>query len=156
MGDIQESKRKLQTKNSSTTGYRRKHIYLTDEIADTFADHYANIQKDFHKKKKPGKTEIRRTTIQQTIYRQKTKSSHKPTKEYSTRRGYCSSPYDKKLTPETLKYLLDMYNKIWKREKYQKFGETRYYNSLAEGEKRPKRCYELQTSSPNKYTLKNV
>ena len=28
------------------------------------------------------------------------------------------------LLPQTLKYLLDMYNKIWEREKYQKSGNT--------------------------------
>ena len=55
MGEIQENNQKLQTKNSSTTGYRRKHITSSDEIADTFAEHYANTSKDLHKKSKPGK-----------------------------------------------------------------------------------------------------
>ena len=33
----------------------RSIITSPDEIADTFADHYANISKDLHKKSKPGK-----------------------------------------------------------------------------------------------------
>ena len=30
-------------------------LIWANEIADTFADHYANISKDLHKKSKPGK-----------------------------------------------------------------------------------------------------
>ena len=70
-------------------------ITSPDEIADIFADHYANILKDLHKKSKPGKTERRRTTIQQTNHRRRTESSHEPTKEHNIRRGYYSSPYYK-------------------------------------------------------------
>ena len=40
---------------------RRGNIITSpDEIADIFADHYANISKDLHKKRKTGKTEKRK------------------------------------------------------------------------------------------------
>ena len=38
-------------------------ITLADEIANTFADHYANISRDPHKKVNHGKTGKRRATI---------------------------------------------------------------------------------------------
>ena len=37
----------------------RNRITSPDEIAHTFADHYANISQDFYKKGKPEKTKIR-------------------------------------------------------------------------------------------------
>ena len=35
-------------------------ITSPDKIADTFADHYANISRDLHKKTKPGKNRKRK------------------------------------------------------------------------------------------------
>ena len=45
----------------------------------------------------------------------------------------------KRLPPETLKYLLDMYNKIWDEGEVPKNLETRYNNTHDGGKKRPKR-----------------
>ena len=45
-----------------------------------------------------------------------------------------------KLPPETLKYLLDMYNKILEEGEITKNLEKRHNNTLAERGKRPKRC----------------
>ena len=44
------------------------------------------------------------------------------------------------LPPETLNYLLDMYNKIWEEGEMPK--SWKYYNNTpAKGGKKPKRCY---------------
>ena len=59
-------------------------------------------QKTLLRKANQGKTEIRRTTIQQTIYRQRIESSNKPTKENSTRRGYYPFPDAKKTTTRNI------------------------------------------------------
>ena len=92
MWEIQENSQKLQTKNRFTTG--EKIITSPDEIADTCAEHYENISKEPHKKSKPGKREIR-TAIEQSIHRQRTESSHKPTKEYSTKKDTIHSRWKK-------------------------------------------------------------
>ena len=71
-------------------------------------------------------------------FRDRTESIKKPTKEHSTRRGYYSSPDKKKLPPETLNYLLDIYNKIWEQEEIPKTWKHAKKKTLAEGGKRPK------------------
>ena len=66
---------------------------------DKITDHYANISKDPHKKSKPrknGRGRKKRSYHIITIHRQGTESSHKTTNEYSTWKGYYSSPDDKK------------------------------------------------------------
>ena len=61
MGDVQENKRK--TKIGPLLDRGGNIIISPDEIAGTFADHYANISKIFIRKANQGKTEIRREKI---------------------------------------------------------------------------------------------
>ena len=67
--------------------------------------------------------------LPQKQFTYKTESSHKPKKEYSTRRRYYS---------ETLKYLLDMYNKIWEKREIPKTWKHAIITNLVKRGKRPK------------------
>ena len=59
-----------------------KIITLPDEIEYTFADHYANILKDLHKKSKPGKNrnKKREEKLPYKPFTDRTESSHIPSK----------------------------------------------------------------------------
>ena len=54
----------------------------------------------------------------------------------------------KRLPPDTMKYLLDMYNKIWQEGEIPNTWKHATIIHLLKEKKRPKRCEELQTSSP--------
>ena len=83
------------------------------ELAEIFADHFAKISRDPNMKGNPKKC-IRRKKEDNQPYRERTESSHK-----TTEKDTIHLQMIKKLPPETLKYLLDLYNKIWKEVMYQ-------------------------------------
>ena len=59
----------------------------------------------------------------------------------------------KKLPLETLMYLLDLHNRSYEEDIVP--GGCNI-NTTIKGEKRPKRCYEIQIFSPNQYTLQKM
>ena len=104
MGEVQESKQNLQTKNSSTTG---NIITSPDEIAHTFANHYANISKHLHNKSKLGKN--RNKKREELPY-------NKPFADIELKAVLGEDT----IHPQILKYLFVMYNKIWEKRESSK------------------------------------
>ena len=88
------------------------------EITDTYANHCANISKDPNKKKKSGKHRKRKNEedlpYNKLFTDKELKTAIKQQKNTTPREDTITSPNDKKLPPKRLKYLLDMYNRIWK------------------------------------------
>ena len=76
---------------------RKNIITSPDEITDTFADHYVNILRNPGKKSKSRKTRKEKSYHIINYSQTRTEKSHTK-KEYSTWRGYNSSPDDKKTT----------------------------------------------------------
>ena len=94
-----------------------KMITQHNEIAEIFAEYYTKISKNPHiksnQRKYTRRKKTKRLTIQRTIYRERTKSNHKTTEKHISRWRQHTSSDDKKPPPETLKYQLELYNKIW-------------------------------------------
>ena len=91
----------------------------TDEIAD----HYANILRVPYKKNKPGKHRKRKKEEDLSYNKPFTDRELKQVIKKQKNNVYGENTIHpqmiKRLPPEILKYLLDMYNKVLEREKYQ-------------------------------------
>ena len=80
-----------------------------NEIPEIFADHYAKILRDLH-------MESNKEIHKEGKIEGELKAAIKKTEKHSTRGRHHKSSDDKKLTPDTLKFLLDLCNKILEEE----------------------------------------
>ena len=85
-----------------------------DEITDPFASHNENTSKDSHKKSEQGKTEIRgkKKNYHKNNLHTKLKAATNQKKNTAPGEDTIYPQMIKKMLSETLKNLLDMYNKI--------------------------------------------
>ena len=115
-------------------------ITSPDEIADTFADHYANMSRDLYKKSKPGKKRKKKEELpyNKPFTDRELKAAIKQQKNTALRKDTIHPQMIKRLPLETLKYLLDMYNQIWENGEILNKWETCYNNAPAKRGKRPK------------------
>ena len=111
-------------------------ITLLQEIAETFYDHYANISRDPHKKSKPGKNRKRKKEEELPFNKlftdRELKTTIKQQSNTTPEEDTIHPHMMKRLPPETLKYLKDMYNKI---REQGKIPSTWKHATI-----RPKRC----------------
>ena len=98
-------------------------ISTSDEIAETFAVHYTNISRDQNKERKQGNTEKgkKKKSYNTMNHSQKeVKSALNQQKNTTPGEDTIHPQMIKRLPPETLMHLLDIYNKIWKEGKIPK------------------------------------
>ena len=88
-------------------------ITSPEEIADTFADHFANIWADLHKKSKPGKNKEKEELPYSKPYTdRKLKAAIDQQKNTALGEDTIQIQIiNRKLPPETLMYMLDLFNK---------------------------------------------